>query len=304
MKRTCLVLYGGPSSEHEVSRISAASVVHHLLAGSRTEILPVSITRDGRWFVQDAQIQAKRAADGLPLSTDPVGNTQVHVVPGEGLMNSEGPLTVDCAFPVLHGPYGEDGTVQALLEVAGIPYVGADILGSAVGMRKTFAKRLWLQQDLPVLPFREIALQAWETGDHGQMCAEVISELGLPLFVKPDAAGSSVAVTKVKEPGELAGAVDLALQHDRIALIEPGLNVREIETSVLGNEEARSFPPGEVIPSHEFYDYEAKYIDPNGAELVIPADLPEPVQHEIQRVCTQAFHACGAQGLARVDCFV
>jgi len=211
-------------------------------------------------------------------------------------------LACDLVFPVLHGTFGEDGTVQGLLEVADLPYIGAGVLGSALGMDKEKAKELWLRAGLPVVPWLSVRKDALR--DMAALKRKIEARFGWPCFVKPSCAGSSVGASKVESAAELEKALVSALEWDDKALVEPFVHAREIECSVLGNREARAFEPGEVVPSHEFYDYEAKYIDPDGARLEVPARITSDQAEKVKTVATQAFLVCEMAGMARIDFFI
>lgn len=302
------VLYGGVSSEHEVSLISAASILSHL-DRDKYSILPIGIARSGFWYLQalpdwvfmPAQQEAMRPLPSIEASR------RVLAMPGDGLW-AEGPrgfekLAVDIVFPVLHGTFGEDGTIQGLLEICGLPYVGAGVLGSAIGMDKDVSKRLWLEAGLPVVNYLRASQLDVETR-MTSLAAEVSSRLGYPCFVKPACSGSSVGTAKVTDPEMLEGALREALRWSRTVLIEEFINAREIECSVLGNEHPVAFDPGEVVPHHEFYDYAAKYLDPDGAGLLVPASLAPETAEKIKRLAIKAYEAAGLEGMARVDFFI
>ena len=316
------VIYGGRSGEHEVSVASAASVLKHL-DRTRYEPLPIRIEKDGRWTIADrlptaisaaevieqARVQPTRAARPgretvlvahqsedtlLTIERRPAarGSDDVDraVVTGLGL---------DVVFPVLHGPYGEDGTVQGLLELANVPYVGPGVLASAVGMDKSAMRVMFAAHALPVAPWKSFLRRDWERDRDGVLGAALT--LGLPLFVKPANLGSSVGISKVKLNGELAAAIDQAFEFDRKVVIEWGVpDAREIECAVLGNDDPQASVPGEVIPSREFYDYEAKYLD-EGSRTVIPAEITAQQVADIQRLAIAAFQAVDAAGMSRVD---
>ncbi|MDA3951059.1 MAG: D-alanine--D-alanine ligase [Spirochaeta sp.] len=304
------VLYGGRSSEHEVSLVSAAGVLRELSTLPGYQVVPIGITRDGGWYRQDQAVQLTRARGGHGLTVD-TEQPRVVVIPGTGLAEQAGraaPIAIDCVFPVLHGSYGEDGTVQGLLEMANLPYVGSGVVGSSVGMDKIRSKKLWQERGLPIVPYLSVRYDEADTPEIAVLAADTVTRIeaafGFPVFVKPNAAGSSVGVSRVTGPDQLAAALTRAVVTDSTVLIEEALPVREIETAVLGDVTVRSFPPGEVIPTHEFYDYAAKYEDPEGASLTIPADISEAASAEIQRMSREAFTAIDGSGLARVDCFL
>ena len=297
------VLYGGKSGEHEVSLRSAASVVRNLDKSHKLHL--IGITRHGAWHLQPDSVLADCLEGDLPLdlrSDAPV----VLVVPGTGLRvygaRGSADLPLDVVFPVLHGTFGEDGTVQGLLECADLAYVGADVLGSAVGMDKEMAKTIWKSVGLPIVP--SITATTSDLKEMDTLASRVESVLGWPVFVKPARGGSSVGASKVDNRSGLESAAQKALLCDTKILIEPFIHGKEIECSVLGNENPRAFPPGEIVPSHEYYDYEAKYIDPDGAALLIPAELDESSRNRIMEIAVSAYSAAGMSGMARVDFFI
>jgi D-alanine-D-alanine ligase len=315
------VLYGGRSGEHEVSLASAAAVFAHL-DKKRYEPVPIRIEKDGRWCLADRPPTAMSAGDvieqaRLDAARPLRSGREVHMIarPGEetvlsidrGHSRSDelGHATVtglnlDAIFPVLHGPYGEDGTIQGLLELANVPYVGAGVLASAVGMDKAAMKLVFAAHGLPVCPYRVILRHEWEAGRE-EIVRSLESALGYPMFVKPANLGSSVGISKAKETGGLTKAMDLAGSFDRKIIIEAAVpEAREIECGVLGNDHPEASIVGEVIPSREFYDYEAKYID-DRSQVVIPADLDAGVAEEIRRLSIAAFRAIDGAGMARVD---
>lgn len=287
------VLFGGVSGEHEVSCRSALSVLTHL-DRSRYDLCAIGIARDGHWFLQAPWT-------GGPVSVDSRAETRVTVVPGGGLEVQGRPLPLDVVFPVVHGIRGEDGALQGLLTWAGLPCVGAGILASALGMDKAFAKQIWSALGLPVVPSRTLTAAPADPEAEFERCRAV---LGLPLFVKPSNSGSSVGVTKVTSGAGFGPALDRAFAVDGRVLVETAVDAREIEVAVLGAREPRAYGPGEVVPRHEFYDYDAKYVDPDGADLVIPADLPGPVTARVLDLAVEAYRALGTEGYARVDFFV
>jgi len=272
------LLCGGKSAEHEVSIRSARSI----LAGmeGRYEVLLVGIDKRGEWH-ELSDLEEEVVSEEAPrFSLDRLKNE------------------IDVVFPALHGPFGEDGRVQGLLEMVGIPYVGGSVLGSAVCMDKDVSKRLL--RDAGVAQTEFIVKRRGEAIDLGA----VIERLGLPLFVKPANLGSSVGISKVKKEGELPEALEKAFEHDEKVVIEAFAKGREIECAVLGNEDPAASLPAELIPTHEFYSYEAKYLDPNGARYVIPAALDFDTIGEIQRRAIEAFRCLCCKGLARVDFFL
>ena len=303
---TVALLYGGKSMEHAVSLSSAAGVLRTLAAIPDLNVELVAIDRDGRWYLQDRAEQIERAAGGERLSVRRGEDRRVVVTPGDGLAVRGGrDLSVECVVPIVHGSYGEDGTLQGLLEMADIAYVGSGVVGSAVGMDKLRSKQLWSERGLPVVPYRYVDCAETSLDDAiAEVTHRIDESFGFPVFVKPNAAGSSVGISRVSDASALARAITAARAIDDTVLIEKALTVREIETAVLGNRTPRAFPPGEVIPTHEFYDYDAKYEDPKGARLEVPATLTREVRDTIMRMSVEAYRAVDAAGLARVDCFV
>jgi D-alanine-D-alanine ligase len=302
MKRM-VILYGGRSGEHEVSLMSAASIVRHLNA-SRFEAILVGVSKEGGWYLQDSSAAAIAPASGASLSI--AKGRRVFAAPGRGLVVEAAggveKLPCDLVFPVLHGTFGEDGTIQGLLEVADLPYVGAPVLGSGLGMDKEKAKQLWIMAGLPVVPF--LAARSEALLDIDILARKVDARFGWPCFVKPSCAGSSVGTSKVSAAAGLEAALRAALEWDEKTLIEPFVSGREIECAVLGNVEPIAFAPGEVVPTHEFYDYDAKYIDPNGARLEVPARIPPEQAERVREIAVAAFKACEIAGMARVDFFI
>lgn len=297
------ILYGGKSGEHEVSLRSAASVIRHLDRSHKLHL--IGITKAGAWHLQPDSVLATCLEGDEPMELRSDGPA-VLVVPGTGLRvygaRGSADLPLDAVFPVLHGTFGEDGTVQGLLECANLAYVGADVLGSAVGMDKEIAKALWREAGLPVVP--SITARARDLERIDELAAAAEKKFGWPMFVKPVTCGSSVGASKAETRSDLKSALAAALTYDTRALIEPFVAAREVECSVLGNEDPRAFPPGEIVPSHEFYDYDAKYIDPDGARLVIPAPLDEATTARVKDIAVAAYKAAGLSGMARVDFFV
>lgn len=291
------VIYGGRSGEHEVSVASAASIFKHL-DRERYEAVPMRIEKSGQWVLGGGVPEMLSAADVVEQR----GTEALQVVDASAAVSREG---LDIVFPVLHGPYGEDGTVQGLLELAGIPYVGSGVLGSAVGMDKAVMKTLFAAQGLPIVPHITVMRHEW-TSQTGAVTERAVT-LGFPLFVKPANLGSSVGISKVKSASELVAAMDLAFQFDRKVVIETGVpHAREIECAVLGNDEPEASVPGEIIVTHPdgFYSYDAKYIDPDGATWKIPADIPSEAADRVRRLSVEAFRALDLAGMARVDFFL
>ena len=302
------VLYGGRSGEHDVSLCSAASVVA-ALDKTKYDVVAVGIDRDGRWYVQDKPEIITDKDFGKILSLKKRGAWLVNHFEEQNklhLYNLESPgekVVVDLIFPVLHGTYGEDGTLQGLLELAMVPYVGVDVAGAAVGMDKDIAKRLLKEAGIPVVPWITVSKSVWGERS-GKILREALAELSLPLFVKPLCTGSSVGVVKVKYRKDLAAAIDYALQFDTRIMIETGIDCREIECAVLGNENPQASLLGEILPQHEFYSYEAKYLDPEGANTNIPAKVPAKLATAIRKCAVAGYSALNCNSMARVDFFL
>lgn len=291
-----LLLYGGKSSEHDVSRRSAAFVVNNL-SSTKFRLSCIGIARDGQWYPQEDRALRDHASRGEPL---PIATGAGAVDP----MRALGSRPV--VFPLLHGTFGEDGTLQGLLELAEVPFVGSATLGSAIGMDKVVSKRLAQSAGVSVVPYLVLHAAQWaEAGERRQWLEAVRAELGFPVFVKPAAQGSSVGVRRVKGPSEFGPAVEEAHRYDTKVLVEKAVRAREIEVAVMGDEtRVVVTAPGEVVPRHEFYTFEAKYLDPDGARLDIPARLrPEQVL-QAQEIARTVFFALDLYGLARVDLFL
>ena len=302
------VLYGGRSGEHDVSLCSAASVVA-ALNKSKYDVVAIGIDRDGRWYVQDQPEIVVDKAFGKILSLKKRGLWLVNHFEQKNklyiynLETSGEKVVVDVVFPVLHGTYGEDGTLQGLLELAMVPYVGVDVAGSAVGMDKDIAKRLLKEAGIPVVPWITVSKHDWL--EHPKnILNHAGNQLSLPLFVKPLCTGSSVGIKKVKVKKELADAINYAFQFDTRIMIETGIDCREIECAVLGNNNPQASVPGEILPQHEFYSYEAKYLDPEGAQMNIPAKLPAKLSAAIRQCAVAGFKALNCNSMARVDFFL
>ena len=315
------VIHGGRSGEHEISLASAASVIANF-DRRRYEPIPILIDKDGRWTLIDRLPTPVSAADVIARAHSSAGRSvragrEVQLVPHpaeETMLTIERPavppagrenacitgLALDVIFPVLHGPYGEDGTIQGLLELANVPYVGAGVLASAVGMDKEIMKLVFAARGLPIVEYLVTRAGEWAARP-GDVMATIEARLPYPVFVKPANLGSSVGITKVNGRAGLAPAIDLALQFDRKAVIEAGVTrARDIEVSVIGNDEPRASVPGEVVAAREFYDYEAKYLD-QGSTLQIPAPLADEQATRIRALAVEAYRAIDAAGFARVD---
>jgi D-alanine-D-alanine ligase len=293
------VLYGGRSGEHEVSLRSAASVVSNLDT-TKYRITAIGIDKGGRWHLQERIAYLSSQDQGDSLVIEP-STQRAAIVPFDGIHVDGRRLDIDCVFPVLHGSFGEDGTIQGALELADLPFVGAGVLGSAVSMDKETAKRLWRDAGLPIVDFRSVDRTLSSTE-----CETIASELGFPLFVKPCASGSSLGTSRVTSKRTLGAAIAEALRFDTRALLERYIEAREIECAVIGNRVPHAFTPGEIVPvgDHAYYDYDAKYIDPVGAELVATASLDTKIRNRIMRTAEAAYSAVRCTGMARVDFFL
>jgi D-alanine-D-alanine ligase len=284
------LLFGGRSGEHEVSVRSAQSVARGLQA--RHDVLAVFIDRQGTWRLQPGEPSPE---GGEPVFLVPAPSDQGRL---RGLADAAVLAAPDLYFPVLHGTYGEDGTMQGLFELAAVPYVGSGVAASAAGMDKELMKALFARADLPQAPYRVLRAGESESGD------AVLRDLGLPVFVKPANLGSSVGVSKVKKAPELMPALAAAFAFDRKVVVEAGVDAREIEVSVLGNDEVEASVPGEIVPDREFYDYDSKYSADSRTELRIPAPLDGATRATAQELAVRAFRAVDAAGYARVDFFL
>src|SRR5215475_1457487 len=297
------LLFGGRSAEHDVSLMSAANVFR-ALDPARYEVVPIAVARSGVWMLcplLDGRFPTEVPADGPLITLLPGGGGRL-IVAFDDDPAVEPPAPVDVVFPVLHGPFGEDGSVQGLAELAGVPFVGASVFASAAAMDKDAAKRLLRDAGLPIARFRVV------TPADDLSFAELIAELGRPLFVKPARLGSSVGVGKADTAEEFAAALAEAFRHDRKVLIEECMRGREVECGVLEDADGTltTSLPGEIVPTnrHAFYTYEAKYLDEHGAELKVPADLPKAVVKRVQELSVQAFRALGCEAMARIDFFL
>jgi len=317
------ILFGGRSGEHEVSLLSAASILK-AIDRRKFEVLPIGITKSGQWLIADA---AQRLLEGKPAvletvagTTSTAGAEDVETVfaaesPHDSALSAAearqihphaalGGQSLDIVFPVLHGTFGEDGTIQGLFELAGIAYVGSGVLGSAAGMDKDVMKRLFANAKLPIVKHVTVLRSAWEKAPR-KAIAEIEAALKYPVFVKPANLGSSVGISKAHDRKELGPALTLAAKYDRKLVIEQGVGgkkskAREFEVAVLGNDDPKASVVGEIVPSKEFYDYEAKYLS-EGSVPVIPAKLSRQEAKQIREMAVAAFKACDLSGLARVD---
>ena len=325
------ILFGGRSGEHEVSLLSAASVLN-AIDKDKYEVVPIGITKDGRWLTAEhaenllagkLTLEPRNLRAGDPEITQPaavLARGEAVVVPPEPVHRQSGlvpfqtdsamlrrasdrAINVDVIFPVLHGTFGEDGTIQGLLELADIPYVGAGVLGSAAGMDKDIMKSLFIAATIPIVKHVTILRSAWEKDP--KKVERAVGRLKYPVFVKPANLGSSVGISKAHNRKELGPAIEEAAKFDRKIVIEEGVGgnkqkAREIECSVLGNDEPAASIPGEIVPIKEFYDYDAKYLD-EGSKLIIPAKLSKAQTKKVQELAVKAFKAVDCTGLARVD---
>lgn len=299
------ILFGGQSVEHEISILSARSIYKAIDKG-KYDVVLIGIDKQGGWHFSDEQIfleyNATRRLESLTNKSD----QQLALIPGRKidflyqLSTQEKPKPVDVVFPVLHGTNGEDGSIQGFLKLSGVPFVGAGILGSAIGMDKEVTKRLLRDAGIPIPHY-----QVFRQIDSNRIDSlKIQAEFGLPLFIKPANLGSSVGISKVKTIDEIKPAIDKAFLYDHKILIEECILGREIECSVLGNEHPEASLPGEIKPNHEFYSYEAKYLDENGAILDIPAKLPDNLIKEVQETALKVFQVLEIEGMARVDFFL
>jgi D-alanine-D-alanine ligase len=303
MARKCVgILFGGCSAEHEVS-LQSAKNIFDAIDRNKYEAVPIGIDKGGKWLLYGSGAAfLLNADDPKNIRLNPDG-ALVALLPGAGgvlaHIDGGGRTKVDVIFPILHGPLGEDGAIQGLLKTAGVPFAGTSVLGSAIGMDKDVMKRLLREAGVPLAKFitlhSEAEIPAFDA---------VVETLGLPHFVKPANMGSSVGVNKVHNEGEYLRFVTEAFQYDTKVIIEEFVKGRELECSVLGNDEHEASLPGEIKPAHEFYSYDAKYIDEAGAELVIPAKLPGEKVKEIQGLAVRTFKTLCAEGLSRIDFFM
>ena len=303
MKVRVGILCGGKSGEHEVSLQSAKNIAE-AIDRDKYDVVMIGIDKTGAWALYESDRFLVNAHDpkriGLGTASGALAlNPGARGGPLTGTGGDSARGAVDVVFPVLHGPFGEDGTVQGMLKLADLPFVGAGVLGSAVGMDKDVMKRLLRDDGIPVADFRILHRSGLRPG-----FAEITAALGCPLFVKPANYGSSIGVAKVADPAAYQAALDDAFLYDRKVIVEEAIVGREIECSVLGNDDPRASLPGEIVPHHDFYSYDAKYIDENGAALFVPADLPEATVRAVQDLSIRAFKALCCEGMARVDLFL
>ncbi|HTC67302.1 MAG TPA: D-alanine--D-alanine ligase family protein [Candidatus Acidoferrum sp.] len=293
------VLFGGRSGEHEVSLASAAAIIRGL-DPQKYEVVPIGITKEGHWLIgagaQKMLPEVLRTGQRVVMSADP---TESALMPIDGSAQGQ---KLDVVFPVIHGTFGEDGTMQGLLELAGLPFVGAGVLGSAIGMDKDVAKKLMQAAGIPVVPWIAVQRADWERQPK-EIRRAIEKKFKYPVFVKPATLGSSVGMTKVHSRAELGPALDLGAEFAMKIMVERAVSAREIEVSVLGNHDPRASIPGEIVPHREFYDYAAKYLE-EGTQLLIPAKLKKSEVRKVQAMAVTAFRALELSGMARVDFFI
>lgn len=311
-KKRVMVIFGGQSTEHEVSRLSATSIINNI-DKSKFDVVLVGITKEGKWIPYNGPVEKIASGEWEEIAmNETVKNISGHEniinaivsrgASSEAIMKSREDRTVDVVFPVLHGAKGEDGTIQGLFEMAGIPYVGCGVLSSAVGMDKIYAKIIFEKAGIPQADYLYFTRR--EIDEDSSKVADLIEQkFEYPIFVKPSNAGSSVGVSKAHDRKELIEALNLAARYDRKVLVEEFINGREVECAVLGNDNPIASTVGEILPSNEFYDYNAKYID-GKSKTVIPADLPAETISKIREYAVKAFKALDCAGLSRVDFFV
>jgi D-alanine-D-alanine ligase len=297
------IIFGGKSAEHEISLISAKNIIDNA-DKNKYEIYPIGINKNGEFllfsgndYILDAQ-DAKKVRlnnNSTPITFNFNGNQEII-----GILDKNLKIKLDVVFPVLHGTFGEDGTIQGLFEMTGIPYVGANVLGSAIGMDKEIAKKILENSGIKTAKF----LTFFSLEKQSINFSDISSKLGLPFFIKPASAGSSVGIHKIKDDKDFSEKINDAFKYSNKIICEETIVGKEIECSVLGNENPMASLPGEVIPNHEFYSYEAKYLDENGAKFEIPTKLPESIIKNIQEIAIKSFKVLGCEGMARVDGFL
>jgi len=296
------ILFGGKSAEHEVS-LQSAKNVYDAINRNKYEPVLIGIDKNGRWLLSDESRFLLNADDPRHIRLNPSSDVVALVPHGRGaienLSDVKNNKVIDVVFPILHGPFGEDGTVQGLLKLADVPFVGAGVLASAVGMDKDVMKRLLLSAGLPIGKFRSFR-SGGKVPDYEALCVE----LGSPLFIKPANMGSSVGVSKVRNKDEFIAALNNAFEYDTKVIIEEFIQGKELECSVLGNDEVEASVPGEVKPNYDFYSYDAKYLDEAGAVLTIPAEVSVETSKRVRELAIEVFRALGCEGLARVDFFL
>ena len=305
MKLKVGIIFGGQSAEHEVSLQSGQSIIN-TVDKKKYRLYLIAISKNGNWYLLPQKNYLNHPDDPDKISLNTKAKYQIALIPknnGHRILHlATGKMgdQLDVVFPIVHGTFGEDGGLQGYFNILNVAFVGADILGAAVGMDKDIAKQVLSQQGIPVADW----ICVHRTNFKQKQLKAAIEKLGFPMFVKPSASGSSIGVKKANNKKELLAAVRFAFQYDDKVLIEEFVKGREIECSVLGNESAKASLPGEIIPLHEFYSYEAKYIDKDGAQLVIPAKMPKATLNQLRKLAVKSFHAINCKGLARVDFFL
>lgn len=297
-KRNLVLLYGGKSAEHEISLISA-KYIFNIADKEKFHIILVGITHDGTWFLQDP-IDPNGPLNIATRPENEVSLISVKDKPRLNVINQQQQLPVDVVFPVLHGTYGEDGTIQGLLRMVNAPFVGADVLSTTLCMDKDMMKRILFQSELPTCQYIPVKYSELATLD----VDHIIETLQLPCFVKPANMGSSVGISKANSKQALVDAINDAFKYDQKIIIEQNIEGQEIECAVLGNDNPKASIPGEIVTHHEFYSYEAKYVDAKGADLHIPANLSKETTEKVRQLAVKAFKALDCEGMARVDFFV
>ncbi len=302
-KKRVAIIFGGQSSEHEVSRFSAEAVLRNIDT-EKYDVAMIGITKEGSWLSYDGPIGLIGTGEWQALAESRQKSQQVLLTAGSAIAEVEKDnKKIDVVFPVLHGCNGEDGTIQGLFELAGIPYVGCGVLGSALGMDKAYAKIVFEKEGLPQGKYL-VYNRKHISSEFSSIVADIERTMSFPCFVKPSNAGSSVGVSKVHDSSELEAALQLAARYDRKILVEEYIDGREVECAVLGNDDPIASTVGEVVPCNEFYDYEAKYMSGDSSEVIIPANLPADIIEQIRNYAVRAFKALDCSGLSRVDFFV
>ena len=307
------IVFGGMSEEHEVSLMSAASIIR-AIDKDKYNVIPIGITKKGNWMLYRGSVENIENGKWQEISNKLLEEkvdenlfTVITIGERKGHINKDLPPVlseiIDVIFPVLHGPYGEDGTIQGLFEMANIPYVGTNVIASALCMDKVYAKKIFELEGLSVVPYLVIKKNLLE-GNLKEYISITEKSFGYPVFIKPANLGSSVGITKAHDRNELIKGIEEAAKYDRKILVEKCIVCRELECGILGNDEPMASVVGEILPSHEFYDYEAKYFDDGKSKMVIPADIPKSKSQEIRRMAIEAYKALDCSGLSRVDFFM
>ncbi|MCT4593729.1 MAG: D-alanine--D-alanine ligase [Anaeromicrobium sp.] len=299
------VIFGGESGEHEVSLMSATSVIN-AIDKEKYEVISIGITKKGKWMIYDGPVDKIETGEWENIAIDRIKSDgekyAFSIIPVGGNNTKKLKDLVDVIFPVLHGPFGEDGTIQGLFEMANIPYVGAGVLASCVGMDKIYTKKVLERDGLPVGPYMVVMRRELENMDNTVLSIE--KGLDYPIFIKPANLGSSVGITKAHNKEELIAGLKEAAKYDRKLLLEKHIDGKEIECAVYGNHNPKASIVGHIVPSHEFYDYEAKYFDHGKSKMIIPAPIEEKYSEKIRELAIEAYKAIDASGISRVDCFL